>query len=70
MNPDKESFSCIRSVVADPDHPEELLLDLGNELCERMGWVEGDIMEWTDLGDGTWQLRKKIPGISAKALPL
>ena len=70
MNPDKEPFSCIRGVVADPDHPEELLLDLGNELCERMGWVEGDIMEWTDLGNGTWKIQKKIPGISAKALPL
>lgn len=52
-----KSFTC--DVIADPDNPEDLLLDLGNELCDSMGWKTGDLIEWTDLGDGTWTLKKK-----------
>lgn len=47
-------------VVDDPDHPGELLLDLGNELCEQLGWKAGDQVEWIDNKDGTWTIRKKI----------
>ena len=43
-------------IVEDPDHPGELLLDLGNELCEEMGWNIGDQLEWRQLEDGTWSL--------------
>ena len=46
-------------VVDDPDHPGELLLDLGNELCAELGWAVGDTLVWTDNKDGTWTLRKK-----------
>ena len=46
-------------VIEDPDHPGELLLDLGHELCESMGWSVGDVMEWIDNKDGSWTLQKK-----------
>ena len=52
-------YSFIRSIVDDPDHPGELLLDLGNELCEYLGWKEGDTIEWIDNKDGTWTIRKQ-----------
>ena len=45
-------------VIEDPDNPEELLLDLGTELCEELGWSVGDTVQWIDNKDGTWQLTK------------
>jgi hypothetical protein len=52
-------YSFIRTIVEDPDHPGEMLLDLGDELCKHMDWKAGDVLQWIDNGDGTWTLRKK-----------
>lgn len=52
-------YTWIQAIVEDPDHPGELLLDLGSELCEHLGWKEGDTLEWQDNKDGTWTLSKK-----------
>jgi len=52
-------YSSITTIVEDPDHPGEMLLLLGDELCEHMAWQEGDVLDWKDNGDGTWTLRKK-----------
>ena len=49
-------------VIEDPDNPEELLLDLGTELCEELGWKVGDTVQWIDNKDGTWQLSKMTTG--------
>ena len=43
-------------VIEDPNNPDELLLDLGTELCEEMGWKVGDTVQWIDNKDGTWQI--------------
>ena len=51
-------YSFIRTIVEDPDHPGEMLLDLGDELCEQMGWKPGDTIVWKDNKDGTWSLSK------------
>jgi hypothetical protein len=48
-------------IVDDPDHPGELLLDLGNELCAELGWAIGDTVQWIDLKDGSWQITKILP---------
>ena len=45
-------------VLEDPDNPENLLLDLGQEICDRLGWQVGDRLEWTDNRDGSWTLIK------------
>ena len=50
--------TLIRRIVEDPEDPEQLILDLGQELCDQMGWAEGDTLIWTDLKDGSWQLKK------------
>lgn len=47
-----------RMLIQDPDDPDGLLLDLGTELCETLGWHEGDTIEWIDNKDGTWTLKK------------
>ena len=43
-------------VIEDPNNPEELLLDLGTELCAELGWAVGDTVQWIDNKDGTWQI--------------
>ena len=53
-------ISHTRKIVEDPEQPGELLLDLGNELCDELGWKTGDVIEWHDNQDGTWTLRKQI----------
>ena len=47
------------TVVEDPDHPGELLLDLGTELCAELGWQVGDTLEWIDNKDGSWLLQNQ-----------
>jgi len=47
------------TVVQDDQDPEQLLLDLGTELCERLGWNPGDQLDWTENEDGSWTLTKK-----------
>jgi hypothetical protein len=51
--------TLIRRLIEDPEDPEQLILDLGQELCDQMGWAEGDTLIWTDLKDGSWQLKKE-----------
>ena len=48
-----------RIVMENPDNPDELILDLGEEICGPLGWVEGDTIVWTDMGNGSWQLTKQ-----------
>jgi hypothetical protein len=48
-----------RIVMENPDNPEELILELGEEICVPLGWCEGDTIVWTDLGNGSWQLTKR-----------
>jgi hypothetical protein len=45
-------------LVEDPDHPGELILDLGNELCAELGWQVGDTIKWIDQKDGSWLMIK------------
>ncbi len=45
-------------VKEDTENPGELLLDLGTELCQQMGWNVGDTLEWHDNQDGSWTLKK------------
>ena len=51
-------LSKVVTLVEDPDNPGEVLLDLGNDLCAEMGWEEGDTLEWKQLEDGKWALKK------------
>ena len=51
----------IVQLIEDPDDAGNLLLDLGLEICERLGWKPGDTLDWIDNKDGSWTLIKKIP---------
>jgi hypothetical protein len=41
------------------DENGDLILPLGDELCNEVGWKVGDTIEWIDNGDGSWTMRKK-----------
>lgn len=38
---------------------DDLILPLPPDLLAQVGWQEGDTLEWVDLPDGGWQLKKK-----------
>jgi hypothetical protein len=52
--------SYIRNVIENPDNSEELVIDLGDDLCREAGWEVGDTLEWQDMGNGSWQITKKV----------
>lgn len=52
-------YSFVTSIVDDPDCPGEMLLDLGTELCEHLGWQPGDTVQFVDNKDGTFTVKKK-----------
>lgn len=37
----------------------EAILPLPNEMIKGLGWQDGDILEWIDNKDGSWNLVKK-----------
>lgn len=53
--------TLIRRLIEDPNDPEQLILDLGQELCDELGWNVGDTLVWTDNKDGSWQIKKADP---------
>jgi len=36
-----------------------LILPFPEDLLKLQGWAEGDVLEWIDLKDGTWEIKKK-----------
>jgi hypothetical protein len=50
----------VRTLQEDPDHPGDLILELGDEICDPLGWLPGDTIQWIDNQDGTFTLRKLI----------
>lgn len=42
-----------------PENTEELIMPFPEELMELQGWALGDTLEWIDLKDGTWEIKKK-----------
>ena len=37
----------------------DLIMPIPQEVLDLQGWGEGDTLEWTDRGNGSWQLQKK-----------
>jgi hypothetical protein len=56
----------VRAIVEDVEHPGELLLDLGEDLCKYLDWHPGDEIDWKDNGDGTWTLTKHKTALPAE----
>ena len=43
----------------DPD-TGDIVLPIPPDLLANLGWTEGTELIWTDNGDGSWSLSKKI----------
>jgi hypothetical protein len=41
------------------DPSGELYFQIPDDLWLEVGWDIGDVIEWTDNGDGSWTLRKQ-----------
>ena len=54
----QNSNSWTLTVEEDPE-TGDAILQFPPDLLEQAGWKEGDILEWTDRGDGSWSLEKK-----------
>jgi hypothetical protein len=46
------------------DASGDLIMPLPQDLLETAGWKEGDVLEWKDLGNGTWSLTKQEPDVT------
>lgn len=46
-------------VTIQDDGQENLFITLPPELLALKEWRSGDAVEWIDLGNGAWELRKK-----------
>jgi hypothetical protein len=46
------------------DASGDLIMPLPQDLLESAGWKEGDVLEWKDLGNGTWSLTKQLPDVT------
>jgi hypothetical protein len=40
------------------------ILEFPEDFLKQTGWKEGDVLEWKDLGNGTWSLTKKLPDVT------
>jgi len=38
---------------------KDLYIQFPEDAIIQVGWIEGDVIEWLDNGDGSWTLKKK-----------
>ena len=41
------------------DENGDAVIQFPEDLLEKVGWHEGDALQWRDLGDGSWSITKK-----------
>lgn len=46
------------TVEIEEDQFGDLILPLPADMLEELDWKEGDVLKWTDRGDGTYALTK------------
>lgn len=46
-------------VVEADDGSGDTLLQLTDEFCQKEDWREGDVIQWVDLQNGSWQMINK-----------
>jgi hypothetical protein len=45
-------------VKEDPENGDAII-EFPADLMEQTGWKEGDVLDWKDLGNGSWSLTKQ-----------
>lgn len=59
MSEIKPKLTWTIDVEEDPETGDSVI-QLPPDLLANVGWKEGDILEWSDNGDGSWSLIKKV----------
>lgn len=54
----KDAVTWTLTVEEDPE-TGDAIIQFPPDLLANAGWSEGDTLEWTDNGDGSWSLTKK-----------
>jgi hypothetical protein len=57
----EKSNNFIITLIEDGD---DLILPLPERLLEEAGWNEGDILDWSDNGNGSWTLKKVVEEVT------
>jgi len=47
------------TIVVEQSEDGELYIPLNQDILDLTKWKEGDIINWKDLGDGSWEMSKK-----------
>ena len=47
------------TIVIEQGEDGELYIPLNQDILDLTKWKEGDIINWKDLGDGSWEMSKK-----------
>ena len=56
------------TIILEEDHETgDLIMPIPQEVLELQEWQEGDTLEWIDLNNGSWQL-KKVDTITNKSV--
>lgn len=58
MHPENLVTHWQREIISDPDDPDTLMIELGDEIMAAVGWKAGDEIEFVDNKDGSWTLKK------------
>jgi hypothetical protein len=61
-----QSNSWTITLEEDPE-TGDLIMPIPQEVLELQEWQEGDTLEWIDLNNGSWQL-KKVDTITNKSV--
>jgi len=46
------------------DGSGDLVMPLPQDLLDSAGWKEGDVLDWKDLGNGSWSLTKQVHDVT------
>ena len=52
-------MEMIWTATVEEDSDGELCIVFPPESIEGLGWKEGDSIEWSDIGNGAWSVKKK-----------
>lgn len=53
-------MKCWSLTVEEDPETGDKIIQFPPDLLKEADWKEGDTLEWIDLGDGSWQLKKKV----------
>lgn len=53
----------ILDIKEDPETGDGIL-EFPEDFLNETGWKEGDVLEWKDLGNGSWSLTKQVNDVT------